>query len=70
MAEIGIDIGSISVNTVVLAGDTVLEDHYDYCHGRPFRVARARIADILERHGTDAIDRLALTGTGGPLAAR
>jgi predicted CoA-substrate-specific enzyme activase len=71
MADLGIDIGSISVNTVLLdGGDSILEDHYDYCHGRPFAVTRARIADILARHGPGAVDRIAFTGTGGPLAAR
>jgi len=33
----GFDIGSISINTVVMDMEgNVKLDHYDYCHGKPF----------------------------------
>ncbi|MFI5368676.1 MAG: hypothetical protein ACHQ1F_06650, partial [Spirochaetia bacterium] len=70
MPDLGIDIGSISVNTVLMdAGGSILEDHYDLCSGKPFHVVRARLADILARRGEGSIGRIALTGTGGALAA-
>ncbi len=71
MPDLGIDIGSISVNTVLLDEKAhVQEEHYDYCRGRPFHVVRERLADILERWPAGAIERVALTGTGGALASR
>ena len=70
MPDLGIDIGSISVNTVLMdAGGSVLEDHYDLCSGKPFHVVRTRLADILARRGEGSIGKIALTGTGGALAA-
>jgi predicted CoA-substrate-specific enzyme activase len=71
MPDLGIDIGSISVNTVLLQdGGEILEDHYDFCRGKPFAVVRERLADIIARWGMERIGRVAVTGTGGMLAAR
>jgi predicted CoA-substrate-specific enzyme activase len=71
MPDLGIDIGSISINTVLMdPGGNILEDHYDYCSGRPFHVVRTRLADIIARRGGGSIEKVALTGTGGALAAR
>ncbi len=71
MPDLGIDIGSISVNSVLLQdGGEILEDHYDFCRGKPFDVVRERLADIIERWGMERIGRVAVTGTGGMLAAR
>jgi predicted CoA-substrate-specific enzyme activase len=71
MPDLGIDIGSISINTVLMdPGGNILEDHYDYCSGRPFHVVRTRLADIIARRGRGSIEKVALTGTGGALAAR
>ncbi len=70
MPDLGIDIGSISVNTVLMdAGGNILEDHYDLCSGQPFHAVQARLADILARRGQGSIGKVALTGTGGALAA-
>jgi predicted CoA-substrate-specific enzyme activase len=70
LPDLGVDIGSISVNTILLEDDNVLEEHYDFCRGRPFHVLRARLADVLSRWGNGSIATLAFTGTGGSLAAR
>ena len=41
----GFDIGSISINTVVMDLDgKMIEDRYDYCHGKPFE----KLKEILE----------------------
>jgi predicted CoA-substrate-specific enzyme activase len=69
--DLGIDIGSISVNTVLLDEQGhVREDHYDYCRGRPFHVVHGRLTDILSRWPAETIGRVAITGTGGALASR
>ncbi len=70
MPDLGIDIGSISINTVLMnASGSILENHYDYCSGKPFHVVRTRLADILARRGEGSIGTVAVTGTGGALAA-
>ncbi|MGA2381299.1 MAG: acyl-CoA dehydratase activase, partial [Spirochaetia bacterium] len=71
MPELGIDIGSISINTVLLdIGGSILEEFYDFCRGTPFSVLLSRLSDILGRWGPDSIGALAFTGTGGALASR
>ena len=67
---LGLDLGSISLNTVVIdAEENVLENHYDYCHGKPFLVLRDRLSDILSRYEPGQILQIATTGSGGKLAA-
>ena len=66
--NIGLDIGSISVNAVVMDPDRrILEDHYVYCHGCPFHVLKDLLKEIASRH---AVESVALTGSGGSLAAQ
>jgi len=68
---LGLDIGSISVNTVLLDRDGgILEERYAWCRGRPFHVLAAEVAAVLERHPVASIGLVAATGTGGELAAR
>jgi activator of 2-hydroxyglutaryl-CoA dehydratase len=39
---LGLDIGSISLNTVVMdRNENILENHYDFCHGQPFLVLKS-----------------------------
>ncbi|MGB8491148.1 MAG: acyl-CoA dehydratase activase [Bacteroidales bacterium] len=67
---LGIDIGSVSLNTVLMDGDLrVVEDYYDYVHGKPFNVVHERLSSILNNHPGIKIEGIALTGTGGKLAA-
>jgi predicted CoA-substrate-specific enzyme activase len=66
---LGIDIGSVSLNTVILDDNNIiLEDHYDYIHGRPFDILKARLSTILDNHSSKTIKGIAVTGTGGKLA--
>lgn len=69
MKFIGADIGSISVNTVVLdEKNKVLEEYYDYSHGRPFKTLANRLEKILKSH-SDINQSIAFSGTGAKLAA-
>jgi predicted CoA-substrate-specific enzyme activase len=66
---IGLDIGSVSLNTVLMDEDlNILEDYYDYIHGRPFSVLNTRFRKILTDHRAENILGIAVTGTGGKLA--
>jgi predicted CoA-substrate-specific enzyme activase len=66
---LGLDIGSVSLNTVLLDENyNVMEDYYDYVHGKPFNVLKDRLTSILENHSSENISGIAVTGTGGKLA--
>ena len=66
---LGLDIGSVSLNTVLLDENyNVREDYYDYVHGKPFNVLKDRLISILENHSSENIAGIAVTGTGGKLA--
>ena len=47
----------------------ILENHYDYCHGQPFLVLRKRLTDLLSRYEAKQFNLVAITGSGGKLAA-
>ena len=67
---LGLDIGSVSLNTVLIdEGYNVIENYYDYVHGKPFSVLRERLFSILQDHKAEDIAGIALTGTGGKLAS-
>ncbi len=66
---LGLDIGSVSLNTVLLDENyNIVEDYYDYVHGKPFNVLHERLISILKDHPAETIVGVALTGTGGKLA--
>jgi activator of 2-hydroxyglutaryl-CoA dehydratase len=66
---IGFDIGSVSLNTVLMNDKyEILEDYYDYVHGKPFNILRNKLNDILNRFTVGSIRGIAITGTGGKLA--
>ena len=66
---LGFDIGSVSLNTVVIdENNNILEDYYDYVHGRPFNVLKDRLSSVLEKYSSESIKGIAVTGTGGKLA--
>jgi activator of 2-hydroxyglutaryl-CoA dehydratase len=46
----------------------VLENYYDYVHGKPFNVLKMRLSSILESVSPESIKGIAVTGTGGKLA--
>lgn len=67
---LGLDLGSISLNTVIIDKDeNILENYYDHCHGQPFLVLRKRLTDLLSRYETEQFRLIGITGTGGKLAA-
>ncbi len=66
---LGLDIGSVSLNTVILDDDfNIIEDYYDYVHGRPFHVLANRLGSLFNEHPGLSIIGAAITGTGGKLA--
>ena len=67
---LGLDIGSVSLNTVLLDENyNILEDYYDYVHGKPFNVLKERLTSILKNHSSENISGIAITGTGGKIAS-
>jgi predicted CoA-substrate-specific enzyme activase len=68
--HLGIDIGSISVNLVVLDNEKqILENRYYYCHGRPFNTLREALKEIFSLYPSEKTGIIAYTGTGGKLAS-
>ncbi len=68
--HLGIDLGSISLNTVVMTEDRkIIDNRYTYCEGRPFNVLKSIIAGIFDQYGAENIGCIALTGSGGQKAA-
>jgi len=68
--HIGIDIGSISVNTVIINEHReILAEFYDYTHGRPFKALLKRLHKILNKWKSNP-SAIAFTGTGGRVAAK
>jgi predicted CoA-substrate-specific enzyme activase len=69
--HIGLDIGSVSINTVVLDENrNILQNYYDYCHGKPFHQLESILERIFRKYRPGSIGNLAITGTGGPLASK
>jgi len=68
--HIGLDIGSVSVNTVVLNdAKEVLWEDYSRTQGRPLEVATRVLSDLLERFPPGTVASCSLAGTGaGQLA--
>jgi len=67
---IGIDIGSVSVKTVLMNGEKeVLESHYIRSHGQPIETVLIVLKDILNRISIDDIESMAVTGSGGKFLA-
>ena len=67
---VGIDIGSVSADTVVLDEKlNVLEEHYIRTKGEPFEVTLTIMDEIMRRYGRDSIRLVATTGSGGKLVA-
>ncbi|MCX6227312.1 MAG: acyl-CoA dehydratase activase [Bacteroidia bacterium] len=68
--EIGIDIGSISVNTVLIdQSGKIREEFYDYCYGKPFHQLLARLENLFETYPVDDMKFMVFTGIGGKKAA-
>jgi predicted CoA-substrate-specific enzyme activase len=67
---LGIDVGSISANTVVMnqAGD-IVEEHYTRLRGQPLSTVQEVLEEIFSRIPAERFRGTALTGTGGKVLA-
>ena len=65
---IGIDIGSVSVKTVLVNEEKeVLENHYVRSHGQPLETVLIVLKEIFNRIEIDEIEGISATGSGGKL---
>jgi predicted CoA-substrate-specific enzyme activase len=68
--NLGLDLGSVSLNTVVLDQSLqVIEEYYDFVCGKPFHTLLNRLTSLLGKYPADTIKLVAVTGSGGKLAA-
>jgi len=68
---LGIDIGSISSDVVVMdQNDTVLFSEYSRTKGRPLETARNQLENVFSRFNSDDVVLTAATGTSGRLFAK
>lgn len=68
--HLGLDIGSISVNAVLInQNNTVLVNRYEYCYGKPFEVLLRVLDEIVAEYGIESIGNVAFTGSGGTQAS-
>ncbi len=71
MYYIGLDIGSISVNAVLMTSDGKVEQEiYKRTHGQPIETTLKVLNNILLKTPRNRISGIAVTGTGGTLAAK
>jgi len=67
----GFDLGSISINTVVMKKEgQVLDSRYDHCQGKPFEKLRDILLELEKEYDREQFSSLSFTGTGGKLAAK
>ncbi|MDI6793392.1 MAG: acyl-CoA dehydratase activase [bacterium] len=67
---LGLDIGSVSLNTVVMNADReILEEHYTRLKGQPLQTVISVLTDLFSRIAPERIARVSVTGSGGKLVA-
>jgi len=67
---LGIDVGSVSANTVVMTEDCqVAEEHYTRLQGQPLSMVKSVLEGILSRVPAHRLAGVACTGTGGKIVA-
>ncbi len=67
---LGIDMGSISINTVILDEKGQIHyERYDYCEGRPFEQLKQILDEVLEALPDKQPSNIAFTGSGGKLSS-
>jgi predicted CoA-substrate-specific enzyme activase len=65
---LGIDVGSVSANTVILDGyRNVLEEYYTRIKGQPLQTVQRVLEEVLRRIPFEQFNSIAFTGTGGKL---
>ena len=68
--SLGLDIGSISINTVLINDkNEIIDNRYDYCHGKPFHVLLEVLTKIIDKYSYQNVDIVAFTGSGGKKAS-
>ncbi len=68
---LGIDVGSVSVNTVIMNQErSVLEEHYNRTMGDPIETVRRVLTEIFSRINKDQLKAASITGTAGKLVAQ
>jgi predicted CoA-substrate-specific enzyme activase len=68
--HIGLDVGSVSANTVVIDEEkNVVEEHYTRTKGQPLETVHRVLTDILARIPADRIQSVSVTGAAGKLIA-
>ncbi|MBW2621574.1 MAG: CoA activase, partial [Deltaproteobacteria bacterium] len=68
--HLGLDVGSISLNTVLLDEELkVVFDDYTRIRGRPFEVALDVLGKLLSQHDNGQIATVSVTGSGGKIVA-
>jgi len=69
--HIGVDIGSVSVDAVLMNdANEILEEHYVRTRGKPVEACLATLEDMLTRTPLEQIEGIAFTGSAGKLVAR
>jgi predicted CoA-substrate-specific enzyme activase len=67
---LGIDVGSVSANTVVMnRAHDIVEEHYTRLKGQPLKTVEGILEDILSRIPAERFGGIALTGAGGTVLA-
>ncbi len=67
---LGIDVGSVSVNTVAMdSRGNILEDHYTRTHGQPLVTAHRVLESVFSLMPASCLGGIAITGSGGKLLA-
>ncbi|MEW5768234.1 MAG: acyl-CoA dehydratase activase [bacterium] len=67
---LGLDIGSVSLNTVVMNADRkIREEHYTRLKGQPLKTVISVLTDVFSRIAPKEIAWTAVTGSGGKLVA-
>ncbi len=65
---LGIDVGSVSANTVIMDEDrNVLEEHYTRIKGQPLQTVQKVLEEVLQRIPLEQFCSISFTGTGGKL---
>jgi len=68
---LGLDIGSVSVKTVIVNHNKdIVENYYERHKGQPIRIVFNRLRDILNKTPIENISDVAVTGSGGELVAK
>ena len=68
---LGIDIGSISANTVIVNfKKEILEEHYHRLHGQPITTVQSLLQDIFTRISPFDFENISFVGSGGKILAQ